>query len=136
MQQELRGFAHRPDKEKHPNQRECMILPAKDRQGEIKDRPAGRQTERDNLPVLNDRREYVIKAHRPKDEKDTENTQGKPKVANAIDHKSFDRRIIRRFFLIPEPDQQIRREPNPLPAEKQLNKIVRRDQHKHREREK
>ena len=60
-------------------------------------------------------------------------SQNKPKVSDPINQKCLKIRSNSRLSFIPEPDQQIRHEPYPLPAEEQLQEIVRHHQDEHGE---
>src|SRR5690242_8012054 len=62
---------------------------------------------------------------------DGEDAERKAEITNAVDDESLDRRGVRRRFLVPEADQKIACETYALPAEEQLNEIVRCHQHQH-----
>ena len=64
---------------------------------------------------------------------DGENAERKTEIADAVDHEGLDRRRVRRRLLIPETDQEVAGETDALPAEEQLDQIVRGHQHQHRE---
>ncbi len=59
------------------------------------------------------------------------NSEKEPEVSYAIDQERFHVGPNRAFSLVPEPDQQIRNQPDRFPAEKQLEKVVRHHQHQH-----
>ncbi len=55
-------------------------------------------------------------------------------IADPVDKKRLEIGVNRRGPLVPEADQQIRHKAYCLPAEKQLEEVIRHDQHEHRER--
>src|SRR5258708_26139005 len=64
--------------------------------------------------------------HRKDAERETE-------IADAVDDEGLDGSGIGRRLLIPEADQEVAHEAHPLPAEEELDEVVRRYQHQHRE---
>src|SRR5262245_24459795 len=76
-----------------------------------------------------------VVADRADHEVDREYAKREAEIADAVDDESLDRRRVRLRLLVPEADQQVAREPDPLPAEEQLDEIVGCHEHKHRERE-
>ena len=62
-----------------------------------------------------------------------EDADGETKIADAVHDEGLDRRRVGARPRVPEADQEIRGEAHALPAEEELEKVVRRHQHQHRE---
>ena len=83
------------------------------------------------LGQLRRRGKHVIELDRVGQVEQPENPQRKAEVTHAVDDKCLDRRRIGRGFLVVEPDQQVRSDPHPFPAEEHLHQIVGGDQRQH-----
>ena len=116
MQRELRGFTHRADKQQqagYGNQIRAQKLHA---------RHIGQIGEH----ILIAQAAAKIRQHQPDAEQETE-------IAHAVHQKRFQiGKNGRRFFEI-KPNQQIRHQAHGFPAEKELDKVVRHNQHQHAE---
>jgi hypothetical protein len=77
-----------------------------------------------------------LKIDGPESHKDQEDGQQKPVIADPVDDESLLPRVRGGFFLVPEPDQEVRTQAHPFPAHKHQEKIVRGNQDEHEEDEK
>jgi hypothetical protein len=121
VQQELRRLAHRAHEQQQAGDRERVEIPAQE------------------VEALADQarrlREDGVEVDGAGQIEHSENAKREAEVADAIDDEGFDGRRIRFRLVVPEADQEIARETDPLPAEEKLEQIVGRHQHQHRERE-
>ncbi len=62
-----------------------------------------------------------------------EDAEREAEIADTVDDERLDRRRVRLRLVIPEADQQIARKAHALPAEEELDEVVGRHQHQHRE---
>ena len=83
----------------------------------------------------NHRAKYLIEIQRSKMFYQQEQCDQKSEIANAIDDERLLARRCRRIFREPEPDQQIRRQPHPLPANEHLQVITGQHQRQHEKHE-
>ncbi len=120
VQQELRGLAHRAHEQQQADERERIGMPAEEIDG-----LAG---ERRRL------REDDVEVDRPRHHEDGEDAERETEIADTIDDEGLDRRGIGFGLVIPEPDQQIAREPHPFPAKEHLRQIVGGNECEHRKR--
>ena len=119
VQQELGRFAHCPHEQQYAGQRQRVGVPA-----EKVDGLAGQ---------LRGTGENGFKVGRADQHENGKNTERETEVADTVDNERFDRRGIRRRFVVPESDQQIAGQPDALPAKEELHQIVCGHQHQHRE---
>ena len=70
---------------------------------------------------------------RVEQQEDAEDAEREAEIADAVDDEGLDRRGVGRGPRVPEADQQIGGETDALPAEEQLDEIVRGHQHQHGE---
>ena len=119
MQQELRRLAHRAHKQQQTNRRQHRHGHAE----EVK------------LPARQcfGRSEHRIKLQRTDREINRRHAENKAEIAYAIDDKSLNGGGIGRGFFEPEADKQIRGKAHTFPTEKELQKVIRRNQHQHHE---
>src|SRR5439155_16124278 len=67
--------------------------------------------------------------------KQNSKTDEKSEIAHAVGDKRLDRRVARRFFLIPKADQQIAAQADQLPEDEKLQRRSSNDQAEHRKAE-
>ena len=84
-----------------------MPLLAKKRDGEGLDMVTSGGTKWRYDRIICDGTEHRIKLYRTEDIENAHDPEGKPEIANPVDHEGFNRRVIGRFFLKPKTDQQI-----------------------------
>ena len=82
-----------------------------------------------------DRPRDLLKIERAEAHEDQQHAQHEPDVADAIDDERFLAGVGRRLLLIPEADQQIRTEPDALPADEHHQEVRAEHQHEHERRE-
>src|SRR3990167_8888670 len=109
MQPELCRFTNRTHEEEQANQGQGMNMIAE----EIKCIGGMRGHAAKNTVKLN------CSEHN----KGREHPEQQPKVTDTVDHERLDRRGSRRIFMIPEPDEEVRRQSHPFPSEEQLQQI-------------
>ncbi len=80
-------------------------------------------------------REDSVEVDRAGHHEDGENAEREAEVAHAIDDERLDRGRVRLWLVVPEADEQIAHQADPLPAEEQLHEVVGRHQHQHGESE-
>ena len=119
MQRELRALPHRADKEADASDSHQRPL----NNAEIKHLGGfGRRHFKDGCVIKTaEMGEYQT------------NAEGKTKVTDAVDQEGLEIGVNRGRPGEPEPDQQVRNQPNGFPAEKELHKIIRHHEHQHRE---
>ena len=118
MQRKLCGFPHRANKQQDADQCEHgPVLARQNADGVI------HQTGclREHCCVI---QRTKIRQHQADAEQETE-------IAHAVDQEGFQVGVNRRGARMPEADQQVGHQPHRLPAEKQLQKIIRHHQHQH-----
>ena len=117
VQEQLCRLAHRPDEQQHANQVGRVPLgPQEADVGFRQDRTGGKD---------------IVKAHRIHQEEQREDPQGEAEVAHPVHDEGLHRGGIGAGFPVVEPDQQIRGDPDPFPAEEHLHQVVSRHQHQH-----
>ena len=75
--------------------------------------------------------EHLGEIERAEDHEDREDAEREAEIADPVDEEGLDRRGIGRGPVVPEADQQIGHQADAFPAEKQLHKVVGRDQRQH-----
>ena len=119
VQQELRRLAHRAHEQQQADQGEGIDVPV------------------EHVNGLADQRWRLVEdgavIHRPGHCKHGKNAERKTEIADPIDDEGLDGGGIRFRLVIPESDQQIARQADPFPAEKQLHEVIGGHQHQHRE---
>ena len=104
-----------------------------ERDYQIADRRRFREANRHNGHIVTDGVQHRTELDRAEHKEDGHDAECKTEIAHTVGNEGLDGGVVRRLVLVPEPDQQIRGEPHALPAEEELDKIVRRDQHEHHE---
>ena len=74
-----------------------------------------------------------VEVDRAEDHEGREDAKREAEIADAVDDEGLDRGSIGGWALVPEADQQVGGETDALPAEEELQQVVRRHQHQHRE---
>ena len=119
MQRHLRGFSHRADEQQQADQRHPF--PFAERRGHgLFAHPLG----------AGEHRGVIQRAEQQKHRGDAEQ---EAEIADAVDQERLEVGGDRAVALIPKTDEQIRHQPDRLPAEKQLQEVVRHHQHQHGE---
>ena len=119
VQRELRALAHRPgeDQQRHHEQRDGVgVALGEQRFDRFADVERGF-------------------AGRPGVDEDGHDPEREPDVADPVDDERLLGRERRRPFAVPEPDQQVAREPDQLPRDEDDEPVVGEDQEQHREHE-
>jgi hypothetical protein len=113
--------AHGTDKEEEADQGHDVYLHPEERHG--------------LADLVGSRREHGVVLHRVEHGEDGEDAEREAEIADAVDDEGFDRRGVGSRLVVPEADQEVGGEANALPAEEQLDKIVRGDERQHGESE-
>ena len=108
VQRELRALAHRADEQQDADQSDV----------------------RGNRSCLPEYRGVIEAAEVREDQRDA---QKKAEVADPVDEEGLQRGVDGALAGIPEADQQVGHQADRLPAEEQLQEVVRHHQHQHRE---
>ena len=119
VQQELRRLAHRAHEQQQADQGQRI-----DVEVQIVEAFA------DEVRCLGENR---VEIDRAGEQEHREDAERKTEVADPVDDECLHRSRICLRLVEPEANQQVAREPHPLPAEKQLGEIIRCHQHQHRE---
>mmetsp|Transcript_18462 Transcript_18462/g.30082 ORF Transcript_18462/g.30082 Transcript_18462/m.30082 type:complete len:560 (-) Transcript_18462:6106-7785(-) len=118
VQDQLRRFAHGPDKEQHGNQ--VGGIPLAPEEGQLRFGNRGH------------RGKDVVKADAVGEEKERKDTKRKAKITHPVDHKGLDRGGIGAWLAVIEPDEKVGGHAHPFPAKEHLDQIIGRHQHQHR----
>ena len=119
VQDELRRLAHRANEQQEGDQ--VRGVPVCPEEGQLR------------LGQLGRGGEHGVELDRVRQVEQREDPQRKAEIPDPVDHEGLDRGGIGGRLAEIEPDQQVGREANPLPAKEHLREVVRRHQHQHRE---
>ena len=116
VQHKLRRLAHGADEQQYGDNRQRMPVLIEEVDAQFLDR-RGRDCAKgiDNSVVFH-RIEYGVKLNGAEDVENRHDAKGEAEIADTVDHKGFDRRIIGGLFLEPETNEQIGGETDPFPT--------------------
>ena len=119
VQQELRRFPHGADEQQDADQRERIHLEAQELHG--------------LADLLRGRGKNGVVVEGAEHGEDGEDAEREAEIADAVDDEGLDGGGVGGRLVVPEADQEIGGEADALPAEKELEEIVGRDQRQHGE---
>ena len=131
VQEELRRLAHRAHEEQQADGGDRALLV--ELHAEEVDHGLGRVRRARLREEVLGIGEDGVEIDRAEQHEDAEDAQREAEIADAVDDEGLDRGGAGGRPLVPEADQQIRRQPDAFPAEEQLQEVVRRHQHEHGE---
>ena len=121
VEKQLRRLAGSPDEQQHPDH----LVGAHVEAEQVVERVGMRRHQGEDVVVADG-------AELGEGQRDADHEE---QIGDPVDHEGLVRRRLRARPVIPVADQQVAREPDAFPAEEQLDQVVRRDQHQHREAE-
>ena len=117
VQEELRRFAHSADEQQESDDFDS---------GQLVNAPL-----QHHVSLLRNHGKDFFELNRAEHKEDGHNAQGKAEIADAVDDKGFNLRVIGRALVIPKANQEIGCEAHAFPAKEELHEVCRSNQRQH-----